>query len=108
MLGRGERVRLGGVGDDDPALGGGLDVDVVDPGPGAPDHLQPVGTLDQPGVELGGRADQDRVELADAPAELAAIPLEAELDVEALLQELDAGVGDRLLHQDLRLLVHAN
>ncbi len=32
MLGRGNRVRLGGVGDDDPALGRGRDVDVVDPG----------------------------------------------------------------------------
>ena len=40
VLGRGHDVRLGRVGDDDPALGRGLDVDVVDAHAGAADHAQ--------------------------------------------------------------------
>ena len=40
VLGGGHDVRLGRVGDDDPALRGGLDVDVVDAHAGAPDHAQ--------------------------------------------------------------------
>ena len=40
VLGGGDRVRLGRVGDDDPAAGRGRDVDVVDAGAGAADHLQ--------------------------------------------------------------------
>src|SRR5690606_33822995 len=79
----------------------GRDVDVVDPGAGAPDHLQPLGAIDQLRGQLGGRADQDGVELADPLAQLLVGHLEAELDVEALAQQLDAGVGDLLLDQDL-------
>ena len=39
VLGGGDRVGLGRVGDDDPALGRGRDVDVVDARAGAADHL---------------------------------------------------------------------
>ena len=106
VLGRGDRVRLGSVGDDDAALGGRLDVDVVHARSGPADHLEPLGAVDQVRCELGGRADQDAVELADPLLELRAVPVEAELDVEALPQQLDAGVGDLLLDEDLGLLVH--
>ena len=82
VLGGGDRVRLGRVGDDDPALGGGRDVDVVDAGAGAADHLHALGARDQLRGQLGRRADQDRVELADALLELAAVPVETELDIE--------------------------
>ena len=67
-----DRVLRGGddrgvwrVGDDDPAARGRLDVDVVDPDSGPSDHLQPLGTLDQLGGQLRGRADDDRVVAAD-------------------------------------------
>jgi hypothetical protein len=86
VLGGGDRVRLGGVGDHDAALRGGLHIDVVDPRPRPPDHLEPLGSLDQLGVEVGSRADQDRVELADSLTQLAPVPPEAELDLEALAQ----------------------
>ena len=42
VLGGRDRVGLRCVRDDDPALGGSLDVDVVDSGPGATDRSQPV------------------------------------------------------------------
>ena len=103
VLRGGDRVRLGSVGDDDAPLGGGLDVDVVHPGAGATDHLQPLPAFDQVGRELGCRPDQDPVEFADPLLELVAVPVEAQLDVELLLQELDAGVGDLLLDENLHL-----
>ena len=72
------------------------------PTPARADRLQALGPLEQVGGELGGRADQDAVELADAALELAVLPVDAQLDVEAgLAQELDAGVADLLLDEDL-------
>ena len=52
-------------------------------------------------VDLRGRADQDPVELADPPLELAVLPVVAELDVEAgRAQQVDARVADLLLDQN--------
>jgi len=65
VLGRSDHVRLGRVGHEDPALGGGLHIDVVDPDTRAPDCPQPLRAAEQLRVELRGRADQDRVEPAD-------------------------------------------
>ena len=101
VLGGGDRVRFGGVGDDDAAAGRGGDVDVVDAGAGAADHLEPLGALDQLGGHLGRRADQDRVVAGDRVAQLLVGHLEPEVDVEVLAQQVDAGVGDLLLDQDL-------
>ena len=84
VLGGGDRVRLGRVGDDDAAAGGGRDVDVVDAGAGAADHLQVGRQLDQLRRHLRRRADQDRVVLADLLAQLLVGHLEAEVDVEVL------------------------
>ena len=61
VLGGGDRVRFGRVGDDHAAAGGSRDVDVVDAGSGPADHLEPLAALDQLGGHLGRRADQDRV-----------------------------------------------
>ena len=44
------------------------------PMPGAADHLQPVGPLDHVGGQLGGRADHDRVVVADRARQLAVVP----------------------------------
>ncbi len=106
VLGGRDRVRLGGVGDHDPALGRGGEVHVVDAGAGAPDRAQALGAVDQVSGQLRSRADQDRVELADPLGELLVGPIEAELDVELLAQEVDAGLGDLLLDQDLWTIVH--
>ena len=101
VLGGGDRVRFRGVGDDDPAAGRGRDVDVVDAGAGAADHLQVLGQLDQLRRHLRRRADQDRVVAGDLLAQLLVGHLEAEVDVELRAQQVDAGVGDLLLDQDL-------
>jgi hypothetical protein len=102
VLGGGDRVRFGRVGDDDAAPGGGRNVDVVDPGAGAADHLQVRRPFDQLRRHLRRRADQDRVVAADLLGQLLVGHLEAEVDLEVLAQQLDAGVGDLLLDQDLQ------
>ena len=100
VLGRGDGVRLRGVGDDDPALGGARDVDVVDTGAGPADHLHVVGAADQLRGQLGRRPDQDRVELADPLGQLGVIHVEPELDVKLFPQEVHTGVGDLLLDEN--------
>ena len=69
------------------------------PTPGAADHLQAVGALDQLGGQLRRRADHDRVVVADLLGEVA---VAVDVDVEALAQELDARLGDRLADEDPR------
>ena len=98
LLGGGDDGRVGRVRDDDPAPGGGVDVDVVDPDPGAADHLQAVGLLDQVGGQLRRRADDDRVVVADRRGE---IRVAVDIHVEVLAQELDPRLGDRLPDEDL-------
>ena len=100
LLRRGDDGRVGRVGDDDPAPGGRVDVDVVDPDPGAADHLQAVGLLDQLGGQLRRRADDDRVVVADRRCE---VRVAVDVDVEVLAQELDPRLGDRLPDEDSRL-----
>ena len=86
---------------DDAALGRGLDVDVVDPDPGAADHLEVGGRLDDLGGDLGRRADDQRIVVADPGQELVGCPVEPGVDLEALLFEvLDAFGGKLLLDQD--------
>jgi hypothetical protein len=101
VLRRRDHVRLRRVGDHDPALGRGPDVDVVDPDARAADRAQPLGAPDQVGGQLRRRADQDAVELADPALELAVLPVDAELDVEAgVAKQLNSGVPDLLLDEN--------
>ena len=102
LLGRGDDGRVGRVRDDDPAPGRRVDVDVVDADPGAADHLQPVGALDQLGGQLRRRADDDRVVVADRLGE---VRVAVDVDVEVLAQELDPRLGDRLADEDARTLL---
>src|SRR5204863_2371399 len=87
VLGGGDDVRLGGVGDDDPALGRGRDVDVVDADPGATDRLHVVRGVDELGGDLRGRADQQPVVLADARGQVEAVGVGGRVDVEVLAQQ---------------------
>src|SRR6185503_8119782 len=75
-----------------------IDVHVVHTGARTADHLEAVGPFDQVAGERGGGTDQDPVELGDPILELVA--------VETVAQQLDAGIGDLLLDEDLRLVVH--
>ena len=102
VLGGRDHVGLGRVGHDHAALRGRIHVHVVHPHAGAADRLQALGAVQQVGVELRGRADQDAVELADAALELVLVPVDADLDLEAgVVQQLHAGVADLLLDEDL-------
>ena len=72
------------------------------PVPARPITLRRVGALDQVRGQLGRRADQDRRRSSPIAARSSSSDhLEAEVDVEALAQQVDAGVGDLLLDQDL-------
>ena len=97
VLGCGDDRRLGRVRHDDPATRGGRNVDVVDADTGAADHLQPPGALDQLGGELGRRADDDPLVVADHVFELR---VAVHVDVELLLQQPDARLRDLLPDQD--------
>jgi hypothetical protein len=93
----GDHVRLRRVRHDDAALRGRLDVHVVHADARPADSAQALGLGDQVRVELGGRANEHAVELADAALELAVLPVDAELNVEAgVAQQLDAAVADLL------------
>ena len=97
VLGGGDDCRLRCVRDYDPAPRGRLDVDVVDPDSGPTDHLEAVGAFQHLGGQLRPRADHDRVVGADLLGEVA---VRLDVDVEALPQQLDTRVGDRLADQD--------
>jgi len=90
--------RVGRVRDDDPAVRRRVDVHIVDADPGAPDHLQPVGPLDQLRGQLRSGADHDRVVAADRVGEIA---VRLDVDVEVPAQEVDPGRGDRLADENL-------
>ncbi len=97
MLGRGDHVGLRRVRHDDATPGRGLDVHVVDTDTSTCHRAQPVGLRQQVGVDLGGRADHDAVELGDALLEFGPAPAGADLDVEAgRTQQVDARRADLL------------
>ena len=93
MLGGRDDGRLGRVHDEDPAPCRLADVDVVDADAGPSDHAQARRALEQLGVELRLRTDDDRVVTCDDVRERR---FRVDVDVEAGAEELDAGVGDRL------------
>src|SRR5205807_2089804 len=101
VLRGGDDVRLGRVRHHDAASRRSLHVDVVDAHARAADHAQPVGALQDVRGQLRRRADDDRVVAADPLREVA---VRLVVDVEALAQERDAGLGDRLAHEDARAL----
>ncbi len=100
MLGRRNDVRLRSVRDDDSPSRGGLHVDVVDPHAGPCDHTQAARELDQLGGHLRGRADHDALVDADPLPQLLLAPVEAQVDVEVVAQQLHPGVPDLLLDED--------
>ena len=91
MLGGGDDRRLWRVGDDDPALGGGREVDVVHPHSRPADGPEPVGALDQVGRQAGGAADDDRVVL---PIVAARSP-SSSTSTSKRSRSLDPGLRDR-------------
>ena len=71
------------------------------PVPARPTTWSLLGLRDQLRRDLGRRAHDERIEFPDPLGQLIGIHVEAELDLEVLAEQLDAGVGDLLLDQDL-------
>ena len=65
MFGGRYHVAGRGIDDDHAGLGGGFDVDVVNPHTGACDHAQSLAGMDHLGGHLGGAAHQEGVVVAD-------------------------------------------
>ena len=101
VLGGGDGVGLRGVGDEDAALGGGLDVYVVHPDARAADGLHVVGALYYVRRHLCGAADYEAVVLADLLQKLLFGEVEQHVHLEVLLEQLYAALGQLLGYQYL-------
>ena len=66
----GDRIAVRGIHDDDAALGGGGDVDIVDADPGAADDLELRRGGEQLGRDLGGRTHRESLIAGDALLQL--------------------------------------
>ena len=95
------------VDDHHAVLGGRPDVDVVQPDTGAGDDLEPLGGGEGLGVDLGGRADQDRVDVGDGRQQLGAVGAVAVPDLEVRAEGLDGG-GAELLGDEYDGLAHVS
>ena len=104
VLGGGDDVRLRRVGDDDARAWSRPSTSTLStPTPARPITRRRVGLLDQLGGHLRRRADQDPVVARrSARASSLVVPVDAEVDVEVLAQQLDAGVADLLLDEHLQ------
>ena len=90
-LGSRDDVGGRGVHDHDAALGGGLHVDVVEPDSGPGDDLEPLGRGQRLGVDLGGGAHEDGVDVGDGRQQLGAVGPVAGADLEVGPECLDGG-----------------
>ncbi len=70
VLGRGDRIAVRRIHDDDAALGRGRDVNIINADPGPADHLEGVGGGDQLRGDLGRRAHREPVIPGDAETQL--------------------------------------
>ena len=100
VLGGGDGVAAGRVHDDDAALGGGVEVDVVDARAGARDHLQAVRVREGVGRDLRLAAHDEALVASERLAELVRGQARAHVDIGALLQQGDAFIGDGVGDED--------
>jgi hypothetical protein len=91
QLSRGHDVRGGGVDDHHAGLGGGGDVDVVEADAGSCDDLQFARGGYGLRVDLGGRTDQDRVDVGDGRKQFGAVGAVAVPDLEVGAKRVDGG-----------------
>jgi len=87
VLGGGPDVPFGRVGHDDPVVGGGLDVDVVDADAGAPDDDELGGGLEHRLVHVGPGANDQRVGVAHSVEQRVALDLVVRYDFVAGVSE---------------------
>ena len=96
-------VRGRGVDDHDAGLRGGLDVDVVEADAGARHDLEPRSGGDGLGVDLRGRADEDRVDVGDGRQQCRPVRAVDVTDLEVGAEGLDGGRGQLFGDEDDRL-----
>ena len=89
-----------GVDDHDARLGRGRDVHVVQPDARAGDDLEPPGGRQGLRVHLGGRADEDGIDVGDGGEQVGAIGAVAVADLEVGAQRLHGGGAELLGDQD--------
>ena len=87
VLGDGGGVAARGVHHDDAALGGGIDVDGVDPGPGSADDFQTAGVFQRGPGDLGGAADDQTFVVAEAGRQRRLVERAGDVDLEPVLAE---------------------
>ncbi|MNK86073.1 hypothetical protein D3C87_1059760 [compost metagenome] len=101
MLGGRDGIAFRGVDDDDAGLGGGGNVDVVDPDARAADDPQPAARRDDLARDLGGRADHEGVVVADDRQEFVGGDRVAGVHLGDGVQEGNGGRIDPIEHEDL-------
>ena len=95
LLGRGEDVRDRSVDDHHAELGRSRDVDVVEADAGASDHHEVARGVQRRGVDLGGRANDQRVRAGYRLEELGRRQAQSDVDlVTGVAQLLETGVSD--------------
>ena len=99
QFGGGDDVGGGRVDHHDAGLGGGLDVDVVEADAGAGDDLEVLGGGDGLGVQLGGGADEDRIDVGDRREQLGTVGAVGLPDFEVRAKGLDRG-GRKFLSEE--------
>ncbi len=104
VLGGRDGVATRRVHDDNPAAGGRLDVDVVDPDAGAADDAQAGGGLQDGGGDFGLAAHDDGAEVRDQLHELrfALAGADHDLEVAADGELFDPALGDGIGDEDFR------
>lgn len=104
VLGRGDGVRRGCVDDEAPVLGGGGEIDVVDPDPGAPHDAEPSpGCLEHVAPHLGPRPHDERVAERDLGAELLGGEAVGAVHVGEPPEQLEPRGAELLGHEHRRL-----
>jgi len=84
----------------DAALGGRLDVDIVDTRSGTPHHAQPSSGLEQSLIHLGRAADNEGIVLGQDLTQLLVRKVQLDVDLGMLVKIGHAGITQSLRHKD--------
>ena len=100
QLGGRNSVAAGDVEHQNAALRGRVDIDVVDPRPGPPDHAQAMGGRNHVGIDARAAADDQAVVVADDRGQLGGGQIAANINLSRRAQRSEALFSDRLGDQD--------
>ena len=100
QFGGGHGVAPGDVEHQNTALSGRVDIDVVDPRPGPPDHAQAIGGRDHVGIDARAAADDQAVVVADDRGQRVGGQIATNINLSRRAQRSEALFSDRLGDQD--------